>query len=372
MNQNPYESTAYGPGSPGSNNPYEQYPPNQPAPGPNPYPPNQPASGPNPYPSPPYGAPSPGQVANPYPQSPYGQQSPNPYSYPNPNTPPAPVPAYNQGGYTPAPPPRERPSSSRRMLLIALIAIVVLAGIIAAIAIPIHNTQVSNDNATATAQTNGTVTARNATAVAQTHATATAQVVATATAIASIYPFSANVKLNDPLTDNSHSYGWKTGSTCTFTGGAFHDTPDANTYSSCLASSTDFSNFTYQVTMQIVKGGIGGITFRGDAASNKGYAFIFSQAGSYVLFLYTSGVHPQTLQQGTASAFNTGTGQSNDIGVVAQGSSLSLYVNKQKIASVSDSSYNSGKIGVIAYNVGSSSGSVDVAFTNAKVWGLQA
>src|SRR5205807_5839032 len=116
---------------------------------------------------------------------------------------------------------------------------------------PLHNTQVANTNATATAQTNGTAIAHNATAVAQAHATATAQSILTATAVASTYPFSANVVLNDPLTDNNHGYQWKTNSDCSFTGGAYHAADSSNnTYVRCPASNTNFSNFTYQVTMQ--------------------------------------------------------------------------------------------------------------------------
>lgn len=244
----------------------------------------------------------------------------------------------------------------------------VLAGIGAAIYIPLHNTQVANSNATATAQTNGTATARTATAQAQAHATATAQFIATATAVANTYPFSANVVLNDPLSSNSGSK-WKTDSNCTFTGGAYHAAEsNNNTYYTCPALGTNFSNFTYQVTMQVNKGDIAGITFRGNEASSKNYAYIFSSKdGSYVLFLYTASTNPHTLQSGTATGFNTGLGQKNDIGVVARGSTIDLYANKQKLASVSDSTFSSGQIGTIVYDTGDAA---DVSFTNAMVWGL--
>jgi hypothetical protein len=254
-------------------------------------------------------------------------------------------------------------------LIIALVILVVLAGIGAAIYIPVHNTQVANTNATATAQTNGTVTARNATATAQARATATAQSIATATAVATTYPFSANVVLNDPLSDNSHGYQWKTDSNCSFTGGAYHAAEsNNNTYYTCPALKTSFSNFTYQVTMQVSKGDIAGITFRGDEASSKNYSFIISSKdGSYVLFLYPGPTSPKTLQQGTATQFNTGLGQSNTIGVVAQGSTIDLYVNKQKVASASDSTLSGGQIGTIVYDTGDAA---DVSYTNAMVWKL--
>ena len=357
QNPNPYEATNYGSNQPGGNNPnnpYEQYEPTQRA---------------ESYPQSAYAPPPSGQGSGPYPPPQYPPQQPgagaNPYPYPN--TPSAP--GYNQPGtYTPTPPPPSpRRSSSGRILLIALAALVVLAGIIAAIAIPLHNTQVANSNATATAQTNGTATARTATA--QAHATATAQGIATATAVATTYPFSANVVLNDPLSDNSHGYKWTTGSNCTFTGGAYHAAESSNnTYFTCPATNTNFSNFTYQATMQVNKGDIAGITFRGDEANSKNYSFIFSSKdGSYVLFLYTSSTNPHTVQSGTATQFKTGLGQKNDIGVVARGGSIDLYVNKQKLTSASDSTLSSGQIGVIVYDTGEAA---DVSFTNAMVWGL--
>src|SRR5579859_788456 len=327
QNPNPYESTSYGSNQPRGNQPNSNYSNEQ-------YEPTQRASGsdPNAYP-PPYGQPSAGQGSNPSnPQYP-PQQPPNPYQYPNPNPSTPPPPAYLPGQYAPppqqytpppqqyTPPPQQytppsqpspRPRRTGRLfVLIGLAVLVILAGIIAAIAIPLHNTQVANDNATATAHTQGTAQARNSTAVAQTNATATAQSVATATAIASTYPFSATAKLDDPLSDNSHGEGWKTGSNCAFTGGAYHATESSNnTYFTCPAASTNFSDFTYQVTMQIVKGAVAGVTFRGNDASSKYYSFIFGQDGSYILFLYTSGTNPKQLKSGTASQFNTGTGQS--------------------------------------------------------------
>ena len=375
MSQNPYsnESTSYGPNQSGGNQP-----------NPSQYEPTLPASGSNPnansYPPPPYGQPPAGQGSNPsYPQYPpqqpqyppqqppqYPPQQPsNPYGYQNANTPP-PQP-YTPGQYVPPPQqPAPRRISARLFVLIGVVVLLILAGIITAIAIPLHNTQVANDNATATAHTQSTAVARNATSVALTNATATAQTVATATAIASTYPFSATVKLDDPLSDNSHGSKWQSDSNCTFTNGAYHAKElSANTYYTCTAMNTNFSDFTYQVTMQIARGDFAGITFRGDDANSKFYSFIFAQDGSYILFLYTSGTHPKTLKSGTASQFNTSSGQSNDIGVVARGSSISLYANKQEIATVTDSTFSSGQIGTVVYNTGNA---VEAVYSNLKVW----
>jgi Domain of Unknown Function (DUF1080) len=378
---NPYDSTAYGPGQPGQNeqgnpygqagqNPYDQYAQTQQA-GPAPaggYPPSQyPPQNPNPYAPNPY---QPGAAPNPYSYPgapPQPTPTPPPYNQPGPASQPGAFAPYTQGGGA-QPPPSLKPRSGngRRIALIALLLIVILAAVVAAIAIPTHNAQVAHDNATATAQTAST-------ASAHANATATFQANATATAIVSTYPFSANVKLNDPLADNSKGAGWRTDANCSFTGGAYHASEsNSNTYFTCAALSSNYSNFTYQVTMQINKGAnvAAGITFRGDDNAGKDYSFILDPTGGYSLFLYSSStVKPATLQSGDASSvgFKTGVGQSNDIGVVARGSSISLYVNGQKLTAVTDSTYTSGQIGTVVYNIGDA---VDSSFTNAKVWAL--
>src|SRR5947209_16589946 len=270
MNQNPnnpYESTSYGSGSSGQSNPnysqgqYEHT--QQAGPGAN-YPPSQypqPNSNPNPYPP------------NPYEQTPGA--APNPYPYPGgPPQPPA-YDQYNQGGGMPPPSQQPRPSNGRRIGLIALVVVVLLAIIGTAIYIPVHSNQVANDNANSTATA---VSIHNAAATAQANVTATAQTIATATAVASTYPFSATTTLNDPLTDNSKGISWKKSGNCTFSGSAYHATNSTdNTYYTCPATKSDYTNFTYQATMQINKGSIAGITFRGDENAGKNYSFIFDK-----------------------------------------------------------------------------------------------
>jgi hypothetical protein len=259
------------------------------------------------------------------------------------------------------PPPAPRRSSGGKVVLIILAILVVLGGLVAVIGVSARNSQIATENANATA----TVNARNTTATAQVRATTTAQVNATATAIVSTYPFSANVKLDDPMTDNNRGYGWLTNSFCTYTGGAYHivvaDTPS---YVSCYAGKTNFTDFTYQVNMKITKGDFGGLTFRGDNANSKRYAMICSQASDCILFLYTQDKNPKTLYEGTVSA---NMAQGVTLGVVARGSKISLYVNNQEITSVNDGTFGSGQIGTIAYYV---QNPADVAFSNAKVWQL--
>ena len=289
------------------------------------------------YPPPPYGA---------Y-QQPNAGYAPNSYEY-APQMPSAPPP-YPQGGGAPAP-----RSSGKKIWLAVLAAVLLLAGLAAVIAVPLHSAQVASDQARATAQAH--------------QATVTAQTMATATAAAKVYPFSADVQLNDKLVDNGQGVGWTTSQNCAFSNGAYHVTQtQTNMFSICPAVNTNYSNFTYQVSMQIIKGEIGGITFRGDGDNFRYYTFVFSPDSSYALWAYSQPSHPKTLQEGSASSFKTGLGQTNVIGVVARGNTITLYVNGQQIMTTKDTIYSSGQIGMTAYDT---TGPADVAFTNAQVWKL--
>lgn len=367
---NPYETPGYGAPPPASNPPQQppypaqqsggQYPSPQQG---NQYPPQPPYPAPNNQYPPSQGG-TPPTVYGPYSQQP-GATVPNtPYQYPN-----APFPQYNQGNQgnqynQPDHLPKKRPSGMRTAVIV-IVALVVIFAAIAAIAIPIHNTQVANANATATAQTNAHIAA---TAQANAYITATAQArtYATATAAANTYPFSSNLQLNDPLNDNSHGNGWEENANCAFTNGAYHDIdPTANTISPCSALKSNFKDFTYQATVQLKKDALGGITFRGDAAQWHYYSYVVANDGSFALFLYTKpDTKPQTLHEGSAQA---NVKQPLQIGVVARGSKIDLYINKQQVATVNDTTYTSGHVGVVAYNTGTN---VDDAFTNAQVWTL--
>lgn len=256
-----------------------------------------------------------------------------------------------------------RKPPNRRIGLIALGIVVLLIGVAALILGPIRNAQIANSHAFATAEAQDTAVARTAVAQGQT-ATAEAQ----ATSIAANYPFSNKLILNDALTDANHGQGWTTSANCTFSNGAYHVTETKNkAFDTCPAPQSNFSNFTFQVTMNIIKGDIGGITFRGDDANNKFYAFVFDQTGSYALLAYSRGTDPRNLQAGSATSFHSGYSQANQIGVTARGDAIQLFVNGQQLASVHDPAYNHGQIGMIVYDTGKAT---DIAFTDAKVWGL--
>ncbi len=261
-----------------------------------------------------------------------------------------------------------------------IILLIVLAGLIIAGSIGFFsfylatNKQVSNVNATATAFAQANA---NATATALAHITPQTNPTTNPTTPAATDPYihAGTLSLNDPLQDNSQGNDWQTGinqnnATCSFTAGAYQSTQPINgDFHTCIALTTNFSNFVYEVQMTIVSGQAGGIIFRADQGKSTFYYFRVGQDGSYDLWAFVDSfiVHANHLAGGISQAIHTGANQFNIVAVVAQGASLALYVNHQLITTVNDSTYSSGQIGVVAYNQGSPA---QVVFSNAKVWTL--
>ncbi len=271
--------------------------------------------------------------------------------------------------------------SRASILLAALAAVVILLGGCLALYGGVIRPNQLHAQATSTAQAIQATQVQN-TAVAQRHANATAtsvaQVTATAQALANdpqaLYTFATSTTpvLNDPLNAQSNN-GWSTnkntdGSGCAFTGNALHVTTTAGTRGSdCLAQTTTFGNFAYQVQMSIAKGDDGGVVFRLDTSASKLYFFAIGSDGSYLLV--ASGAGGQKLLAGGNSSFiNNGVNQSNTLTIITRGTAIDVYVNKQFVTKVDDNSSSSGLIGVFASNTQSTT--TDAAFTNAQVWKL--
>ena len=227
--------------------------------------------------------------------------------------------------------------------------------------------------ATARAQATGTAVAfAHATATAQ--AQATAEVQATATALQNIYTSatSGSPTLSDSLAGNNRS-GWdedqaQGGGGCGFTGGAYHvSLYSKGFYFPCFAQNTNFSNLAYQVQMTITRGDYGGLIFRANSTATKFYVFRLESDGIYDLFVSQDNNHTTELSYGNSPAIHKYAGHSNLLTVVARGSNMYLYINKQYVSTVSDDTYKSGQIGVFAED---HTNPTDVAFSNVQVWKL--
>jgi len=178
--------------------------------------------------------------------------------------------------------------------------------------------------------------------------------------------------INDPLS-NPASSSWSNsgaaGNGCTFNSGAYHlSMSGTNIIMQCFSNTRSLSNFAFQVQMKIAQGSAGGLTFRVDDTQSSFYNFTITPDGFYELDLVSGGRLVQILNYGPSTAINAGLNQQNLLTVIARGSTIYLYVNKQNLATVSDSTYRSGSIGLFAVKGNTISG--DVAFSNAQVWKL--
>ncbi len=228
----------------------------------------------------------------------------------------------------------------------------------------------TNAQATVTARSQATATAQ---AVAHASATAHAQAQATATAYQNIYntATSGTPRLTSSLAfqdgANWDVYNAVGGGGCGFTGGALHASIFVqHTYAPCFAQASNFSNFAFQVQMTILKGDGGGLVFRADDANAKFYLFRITHDGLLTLLVTSDSKTNTPLVDDTSPAIKKGA-QTNLVTIIARGSNIYMYVNKQYVGSTSDSSYSSGKIGVFADDTGAAT---DVAFSNAQVWQL--
>lgn len=215
------------------------------------------------------------------------------------------------------------------------------------------------------AQANATAFARQAaTATAIEHATAItqAQLQNDYTIITASTPY-----LNDSL-QTSYMADWDINSNCKFFGGAYHSTSLVQkTIAICLAENTRFSNFAFQVHMNILRGDGGGIIFRANANTSQNYLLKISSNGEFELDYYPdqTGKTAQVLANESSVAIKKGFNQENAICVIVRGNTMNLYFNGQYVTTVKDSNLTSGQIGVTADD---GTNATEVAYTQAQVW----
>ncbi len=306
--------------------------------------------------------------------------SPQPYppSYPSnlPGTPPlAPFPNPKQV--------QKKPELSKTALisLLALLVLIMFSGFGLIFYASVTRPAQFRARATATTKAIQTVNAQStaivhaqATAVANATATAQAHVQATATALQNIYnqATSGTPVLASSLAFQTGSnwdvYDAVGGGGCGFTGAALHASVfQKSYYVPCFAHATNFGNIALEVQMNIIQGDEGGLIFRANDVANQFYIFRVGHDGTYSLLVTRDNQHNTPILDDKSAAIKTGFGQTNLLTVIAQGSTISLYINKQFVGSTTDGSYARGEIGVFAGNGGHPT---DVAFSNIRVWTL--
>jgi eukaryotic-like serine/threonine-protein kinase len=149
---------------------------------------------------------------------------------------------------------------------------------------------------------------------------------------------------------------------CSFTGGAYQASVAQNShFIGCMGQNTNYGDFAFQAEMNVTEGDGGGLIFR--TTSSATYRFRVDASGHYDLAGQSNG---KTIA-GTSSAIHTGVNQTNLLTVVANGNNIYMYVNKELMAYVSDSSSSSGMIGFMAIDANNAT---KVLYKNMKVWKL--
>ena len=182
-------------------------------------------------------------------------------------------------------------------------------------------------------------------------------------------PAPATLAFADPL---SQPFRWDaypvdpTGGPSVFIDGAYHisQSKPPNSYYT-LSVDQSFSNFTFEIEASIIHGDRGGIIFRCDDTGTKYYLFQVSASGYYSFYVQVDNSNFKTLASDTSPAITIGLNQTNLLAVVANRSTLDLYVNHTKVKSVTDNTYTSGYIGL---DVEAETNPTEVAFKNAKLW----
>jgi eukaryotic-like serine/threonine-protein kinase len=263
---------------------------------------------------------------------------------------------------------QRRGLSLGRTLLLIILALLIIGGSVGIFFYITETNQIATSHVNATAQTMATAAQAKAIATAQAKATATASVIA---ANPNPYsPRSGTLVLYDPLRDDSSGNDWDKGSKiCTFIAGAYHvSATNTSHLVYCFAEATNFSNFAYEVQMKISRGDVGGMIFRADSVNNAYYVFYVAQNGYYSLF--ACGKTCKLLVSKFSPAISQGLNKINLLAVVAMGTTITLYVNHQQLAVVTDNTYNLGQIGLVASPYANTNDPTVVVYSNARVWSL--
>ena len=112
-----------------------------------------------------------------------------------------------------------------------------------------------------------------------------------------------------------------------------------------------------------------GLAFRVVDSDNY-YYFTISGAGSYRLYRMSDGEWHTLVDWTNALAIRTAPGATNRLGVLAQGASISLFVNDQLLTTVTDDVLSRGGIGPVVGTFTGAGGDAEIAFDNFSLWSL--
>lgn len=195
------------------------------------------------------------------------------------------------------------------------------------------------------------------------------QVASTALAQQVGNPYGGSLVISDPLNEYGLGFGGGNGlgngngNKCTFEKDGYHVSGQ------CDSDAAIPPKFAFEIVLTSSQSCSGiGLFFRSDS-----FTIGVCQDGDYIL--YSDSDFPS----GSASSMHTATGQSNLIGIVADGMNMTLYINQVKVASVSDTVTGTGSLDLEGLDshaallsdsgaIGNSLDYREVVYTNALLW----
>ena len=198
------------------------------------------------------------------------------------------------------------------------------------------------------------------------------------------YVNQGSIVLNDALKANTAT-GWSLNNNdqgqCFFANGTYRirGIKPGGYMKLCIAAETYFTNFTYEVHMQVVAGDCGGLAFR--TTFPQLYYFLTCQDGRYRFVRYDRDnlKNRRIIVSGISSLIHRGLNSMNVLGVVANGNTFALYVNHTLLYRGTDGAYLDGQIGLIVHTCSIvyldnrpdvCAVPAEAAFSDARVWSM--
>jgi hypothetical protein len=243
-------------------------------------------------------------------------------------------------------------------------------------ATPTPNMTATTQAITATAvqqaqQATATTIARQ-TATVQAQASATAGVIQTATAGNATYADA----LNNASATSTMQANWDQNQGCAFKTSGYHAFArkmfSKGQMWGCMENSYSYTNMTISVDMTMVSGHTGGVFFRinTDLFRNyAGYLFALDSQGNYTIARSKNfSTDNVPVKKGMiSSGFKAGYNAKNTLQIIANGSSLSFYVNGVFLDQEQDTTFASGTIAFFASSADNGT-DADIAYSNIRVF----
>jgi hypothetical protein len=176
--------------------------------------------------------------------------------------------------------------------------------------------------------------------------------------------------LSKPDMWQSLPYDQLTDGFCLFQQGTYHASSNkTHVYTLCPAASQQpqAGDMTFEVHMQILHGDCGGLLFRGNFQQGDFYYFDVCFDGHHYLAAYKNFAMLQQLpmQSSKLPALQANAQATITLGLVAQGSSMTFFLNGQRIDQITDSTYTSGQIALLCFAINNPT---EIVFSNARLW----